>query len=73
LAEPILDLFYNYFKDLFDYQKPKKIVAPDNMNFINDEKLTNKIQNYIDKFKEIGIRFYISASIDGAKCDFGRT
>jgi len=43
------------------------------MNFINDEKLTNKIQNYIDKFKEIGIRFYISASIDGAKCDFGRT
>lgn len=73
LAEPILDLFYNYFKDLYNYQKPKKIVAPDNMNFINDKKLTNKIQNYIDKFKKIGIQFYISASIDGAKCDFGRT
>lgn len=73
LMEPILEILYNNFKNIPQYSKPEKIVIPDNMKFINNDKLTQKIQHYIDIFNEIGIKIVISASIDGAICEFGRT
>jgi len=70
LCFPILDLFYNNFKNIPLAYRPYKIVIPDSMNFLNNENLTNKIQEYIDKFKcELNIPFYFSASIDGKYCD----
>lgn len=70
LCFPILDLFYNNFKSIPLAYRPYKIVIPDSMNFLYNENLTNKIQEYIDKFKyELHIPFYFSASIDGKYCD----
>jgi len=73
LREPIFNIMYNNFKDLPVHLKPKKILIPDNMRFIKNKDITGQVQNYIDSFHNIGIDIIISASIDGAKCDFGRT
>lgn len=70
---PILKLFYDNFKILDNQFKPKKIIIPDNMNFINFPKIIEQIQEYIDLFKSINIELIFSASIDGQECDFGRT
>lgn len=69
----VLDIFYNNFKNV-DFQfRPKKIVIPDNMNFINSSELTQQIQHYIDLFNLLNIQLIFSASIDGKECEFGRT
>jgi hypothetical protein len=43
------------------------------MQFLKDDNLTKEIENWLDKFKNIGIDFVISASIDGKYCDESRT
>lgn len=73
LGIKLLDLLYNTFNKKDLKFKPQMIMFPDNMNFIQSKEITNKIQEYIDQFKKINIRIQFSASIDGAKCEFGRT
>lgn len=73
LGIPVLDTIYTGFKDAPFMYRPKIIMIPDNMNFINSDELTAQIQQYIDLFKTININIIFSASIDGAECDFDRT
>lgn len=71
VALKIFDMFYQEFKDT--NFKPKLISFADNMLFLNNDNITQQIQNYIDLFKEINIDIKISASIDGKLCDNFRT
>ena len=58
----ILNIIYKYASN---YRFIKHITIPSNMCFINDESQTNKIQEMIDSFKDIGVRLFFSASLDG--------
>lgn len=61
----VLDLLYSNFSLIsFDY-RPKTICIPENCLFIESQELTDKMQDYIDKFNTIRIRLVISASVDG--------
>ena len=73
LRTPILTILYNSFKDISPIYRPKRIIFPDNMLFIKDDNITNEVQEFINKFKQINIPLLISASIDGKICEFGRT
>ena len=73
LGFKLLDVLYETFNKKDLKFKPPIILFPDNMNFIRSKEITDKIQVYINQFKQININIQFSASIDGAKCDFGRT
>lgn len=73
LCEAIFDLMYNKFINIHEMKRPKIIAMADNAQFIKDKKCTEKIQNYIDKFKnDLNIYIFISVSIDGKYCDYDR-
>lgn len=73
LRTPVLNILYNTFKNIKPPFRPKAITIPDNMLFIKNKQYTEEIQSYINKFKELKIPLFLSASIDGKYCDFGRT
>ncbi|MFA5208350.1 MAG: radical SAM protein [Candidatus Paceibacterota bacterium] len=50
----------------------KQICIPTNFTFICSEKLTERVENYIEKFKNIGIRLALSCSMDGKYCEDNR-
>lgn len=68
----ILDIFLEYFSDKTQPYRPRDIICPENCDFINDAALTEKMQQYIDKFKEIDIQFALSLSVDGKMMDVNR-
>lgn len=73
LCEPIFDLMYEKFSQVHPQLRPKIISMADNAQFINNDVLTNKIQNYINKFKnDLNIDIFMSISVDGKYCDYGR-
>lgn len=59
----VLDITYEHLKDhcFTDY-----IMIPSNCSFVMDNGALSKIQRYINKFKEIGVRLQFSISVDGA-------
>lgn len=67
----ILDVFYEQFKDELFY-KPSAIIMPDDMQFLLDEDVTAKVEEYIDKFSNINISLLYSLSVDGKKVDYLR-
>lgn len=73
IADRVIDCIYNTFSKVPVDKRPPLIVAADNMQFIKDNVATEKVQSYIDKLESLGIHFYISASVDGKYCDYGRT
>lgn len=73
IADRVIDCFCDTFSKVPLEKRPPLIVAADNMQFIKDDVATGKVQSYIDRLKELGITFYISASVDGKYCDYGRT
>lgn len=50
----------------------KSICIPTNFTFLCSEKLTKKVEMLIWKFASIGIRLYLSASVDGKFCEDNR-
>lgn len=67
----IIEYIYQFFKQ--DMLRPRIISMPTNMSFLRHEELTKRIEDYIYKFKELGIRFTLSASIDGKYYDDNRS
>lgn len=62
------------FQRIYDVSVKKHAVCrfisiPTNMSFIRDDKLTHRIEEWIEKFREIGIEVLLSGSIDGKYCD----
>lgn len=72
LRDPIMQIMYDTFKDKDYNHKPDYILAADNMQFLRDDKCTQEIQNWIDKFAEIGITIPFSCSVDGKYCEQDR-
>lgn len=72
LRDQVFNIFYDNFKTE-QYYKPQSIVIPTNMQFIHDDNMILKIQEWIDKFNNIGIQIKVSGSIDGKYCDDFRT
>lgn len=71
LADKIIAILLDTFNNTS--YKPEVIICADNMQFLKDDKATEKVEKYISDLKQIGINFVISASIDGKYCDEGRT
>ena len=73
----ILDIFYEYmshehemYRNLYTQKTnfPVSIQIPTNPTFILDNDKTIKIDQYIEKFWDIGVRIYLSISTDGYYC-----
>lgn len=60
-----LDIIYNKYKKLPKEKRIDRISVPCNFTFILDEDLTQKVKDYINKFKELEINLGLSASFDG--------
>lgn len=45
------------------------LVIPSNFSFISSELQTAKVEEYIEKFEDLGIGFFLSCSIDGKEVD----
>lgn len=59
----VLDVIYNNF---LDYIPTKTIMIPTNGSFIKSNYYKSKIEYYMSKFSELGVRLCVSFSIDGA-------
>lgn len=64
LGFDILDIILDYCKN--NKLKIKQLMIPTNGTFLKSDETFYKMQNFIDDFKEIGVRLCISLSIDGA-------
>lgn len=62
----VLDILYTHCQNGL---KTEQIMFPSNCSFIMNDQQTQKIQNYIDLFNELGIFLCISCSIDGLYID----
>lgn len=65
----LFDVFYEAFSSQKTIYKPALIRLAENGDFLEDEKLIKKMQEYIDKFKLIDINITLSLSIDGKYMD----
>lgn len=73
LADRVIDIFYKKFKDVNDCNKPIRIICADNMQFLKNDEVTAKVEEYIERLRSINIPLIFSCSIDGKYCDDGRT
>lgn len=76
LTTPLVDQIFNLFEEKFSKVKlkyrPKSILLPDNGHFLESQYYTNKVEEHIEKMAQLGIPVYISLSVDGYYCDYGR-
>lgn len=65
--EEILEILYNHsIIEQKDFMKRKIISIPSNFSFLLDDNKTQKIENWLNKFKyEKDIEIFISCSVDG--------
>lgn len=68
-----LDIIYNHLSKAQKECRPSRISLPEDCQFINSVELTEKVQEYIDKFHKIGISLTISLSVDGKFMDVNRS
>lgn len=61
----LLEKIYLFYKDKPREKKIKIITIPTNFTFLCDTDCTNRIQQIIDNYREIGINLFLSASVDG--------
>lgn len=73
IADRIIDVLYNKFKDVPDYYKPPRIICADNMQFLKNDAIVEKVESYIERLDSIHIPLVLSCSVDGKYCDDGRT
>lgn len=69
LFEPVMETFYEVFSD---GNRKFEICCPDNMAWIMDPEIYERVMFWRDKLKSIGIDLWFSCSVDGAYCDAGR-
>lgn len=69
LGYDLLEKIYTFYKDKPREKKIKLICIPTNYTFICDEECTSKVQDLIDRFRDIGINLFLSASFDGKKVE----
>lgn len=69
----IWDRMYNVLSKVDLEYRPRAILQPDNMDFCEYPDLIQKVQEYVDKFADIGIVLSFSASVDGKYMDDNRT
>lgn len=72
LADKVFDIFENKFSKVDLKYRPKEILFPDNGHFLEDPNYTNKVEKYIERMNRLNINLYMSLSVDGYYCDFGR-
>lgn len=73
LGPQVFEVLYDTFKNVKPSFRPSVISFPDNMQFLKNEKATLMVEENITRFAELGIKIWISASIDGYFCDIDRT
>lgn len=73
LAFKLLDIIYEKLSVEGLENKPETIIYPENGDFLENEELMGKVQEYYDKFKAIGIRLMFSLSVDGKYMDENRS
>lgn len=61
----MMEEFYQYYKNLPVDLRPKQICIPSNFTFLCDDNLTQQIQDLMNRFAELDICFYLSASVEG--------
>lgn len=61
----VLDTIYEFQKDLPAHLRFPNILIPTNFTFLCDDNLTAKMEDLIEKFKNINIGLSLSASFDG--------
>ena len=61
----IIKPIYHYFKECNNLTKDSVIAMPCNMSFCEDKQKIKKVQQVIDDFKKINVRFFFSYSSDG--------
>lgn len=61
----VLDLIYNIYKNVDSSYRPKQVVIPSNMTWIQFDSKLNKFDEFFNKFKSIGIYLIVSISFDG--------
>lgn len=66
----ILEKILIFFKD--KKNKPRKILIPTNYSFIFNDEKTKEIERLLSLGREVGIKIYLSASIDGKYMDNNR-
>lgn len=76
LVFDILDVFYNHISKLYQIHRrimsiPENeglILIPTNFSFIDDDKKTQRTEEYIQKFKKLNWELGFSISTDGPSC-----
>lgn len=76
-GEPLIqDVSYQALDIILDHVKnwehKPKIVIPTNFTFILADKLTEKVQAYMEKSREVEAPIFLSASFDGKYCEANR-
>ena len=63
--EDIFNIFYDFYKDKHHKDKDFMISIPTNGSFLFDIQKTEKIEEWINKFKTINFYIFLSLSVDG--------
>lgn len=66
----VMDILYDWCEK--NPGKIIKITIPTNFTFIASDKYTKKVENLINKFKNIEVPIHLSASFDGKYCEENR-
>jgi radical SAM protein with 4Fe4S-binding SPASM domain len=61
----VVDVILDVYRKIEPFLLPKAIVIPSNFTFVLEDEMILRIEEYIQSFKEIGIRFFLSGSIEG--------
>lgn len=62
----VIEIIYNKLRNTDKEKiKPNVIMIPNNMTFLMDDESKQQVEEYIEKFKELGIKFHLSNSVEG--------
>ena len=65
LGYEALEIIYNHQKEVEPQYRIPALFIPTNMTFLGSDELTAKVDEFRDKFAELDIKLFLSASIDG--------
>ena len=61
----VLEIIYDKYKKAPERLRPEHIMVPTNFTFILDDEITKRVSKTISDFEELGIKFHLSASVEG--------
>ena len=68
----LMDIIYDEYKDCAPDEKIKCVIIPTNFSFLANTELEMRVRKCLDKFNEIDLRVFLSASMDGKYMDQNR-